>query len=221
MANCTTWSCLSDNITDETVRCWITKAILGWDRMISSLVFFSDDFQPSRVPRLVVQRPQDDLGMSKHPVNQIRLVHRQRLVFHATAANGEGVKIRDHRLHIHLCICHQEATRIHGLTLIVLVQHNLWIRLPSDGMHIHVHESWFRSTAGFPTHNWSLIGSDDVALAHESFWHGQAKGIRLVCILVDELPGYYDVETRAVKDSLQGLLRFFTRCFALVVYSDA
>ena len=90
------------HLLDEPVGRGVSEA-KGRDRGLeATLVLLRQHLQPPRVPALLPRRAQDLLGPGKAPQHEVHLLLFQSLVGHAGAADGEGVEVGDHRLHLYM-----------------------------------------------------------------------------------------------------------------------
>mmetsp|Transcript_26449 Transcript_26449/g.61419 ORF Transcript_26449/g.61419 Transcript_26449/m.61419 type:complete len:214 (-) Transcript_26449:1411-2052(-) len=200
---------LGHHIRDELVRRGVPKAKfwqLGMDT-IFLLILFLEHVKPTRSPGIVVQGLEDLFRPSEEPHNQLSLVARERLVLHASAAHGEGVEVRDHGLHLGLCVRDEQPSWVHGFAFVVLIKDHLRVGAATDGVQVHVHEGRLGPAPGLPAHDGREVCFDDVHLTDKWLRQVETPTLRLEIIdLLDRLLLYVQTVGRVFKGGLQELL---------------
>mmetsp|Transcript_121453 Transcript_121453/g.288605 ORF Transcript_121453/g.288605 Transcript_121453/m.288605 type:complete len:299 (-) Transcript_121453:2282-3178(-) len=171
---------------DEPIRRCIPEAILRHVGMKALFMGLLQHLQPSRGPRGRGRSLQEALSVVQSPECQLRLLRSQSAVPHVGTAHSEGIEVRDHWFHRGLRIGNQQAVGVHGIVLVVLVEHHIRLGATAQGLQIHVHKRRRRDPSSLPPHGRLDVRLLDKGIAKERLRQVEPRGG--VRVQVDDAP---------------------------------
>mmetsp|Transcript_110801 Transcript_110801/g.294351 ORF Transcript_110801/g.294351 Transcript_110801/m.294351 type:complete len:218 (+) Transcript_110801:601-1254(+) len=185
----------------------VAEAVLRDVGLEAVLVRLLEDFQPPRVPGGLALVPQYPLRVVQRPHSELLLLRRQLVVLHTSAADCEGVKVGDHRLHGAFGVGNKQGMRVHGILRVHLDKDHLGFRVPDDCVQVHVHERRLGLPARLPAREERDVLLEDVGLPQDVLRHLQAVRLRVVPIVWLEHVGeslFRERGVHEVKRALRG-----------------
>ena len=139
-----------DDLSNQAIRRRVAKTVLRQRgvKAVPRLLF--QHLDPSGHPPFAHGVGEELSRFIQRPLDEFDLIVRRGLVAHPTAANQEGVKIGNDRLHLLLRIGHEQAQRVQRVPPVKLVQNDRRLRVAAKRLEVHVQKGGLGFATGLP-----------------------------------------------------------------------